>query len=385
MKKIMKKIISTISRPFKFLKKKLENPVNFIKEGKNGGMILCALLAMQFLYASLFIDLRIKVPAFLLLLLALIIFCAVTELVGLLLKLVLGGTKRNRLYLINSSIVLLLINLLANQLHTVFPAIILCFSVAFSIYLFGSCIWAFIKTKRFKQVFGYVISAVSLIVIILFAIFFKKDDFGESRIRFYLDAVTRGECDAVDGFSQYLENGDYVVRSFEYGPEEEADIVTELVDISYFASRSGLNGMLSSILAGYSLEEAPVAGKIWFPEGQTQCPVLFFVHGNHDAGVPSYLGYEYLGEYLASHGYVVVSVDENVINGLTGENDARAVLLLENISAILKENSDESSPIYNIIDTDRIAIGGHSRGGEMVALAYLFNDLDYYPDNYCHS
>ncbi|MBQ4270920.1 MAG: chlorophyllase, partial [Clostridiales bacterium] len=110
-------------------------------------------------------------------------------------------------------------------------------------------------------------------------------------------------------------------------------------------------------------------------------PVFFMVHGAHVSTDPSYLGYEYLGQYLASNGYVVVSVDENIINELSTENDLRAVLLLENMKAILDLNETSGNPLSGLMDPDRIAIGGHSRGGEMVATAYLFNDLDAYPED----
>ena len=88
-----------------------------------------------------------------------------------------------------------------------------------------------------------------------------------------------------------------------------------------------------------------------------------------------------LGEYLASHGYVVVSVDQNACNMLSGENDGRAVLLLENIGLLLGYNEEEDNPLEGVLDADNIAIAGHSRGGEMVATAYLFNGYDNYPEN----
>ncbi len=44
-------------------------------------------------------------------------------------------------------------------------------------------------------------------------------------------------------------------------------------------------------------------------------------------------------------------------------------------------NSLEDSPFYEKVDTTEIALIGHSRGGEAVAHAALFNRLPYYPDN----
>ena len=43
-------------------------------------------------------------------------------------------------------------------------------------------------------------------------------------------------------------------------------------------------------------------------------PVAMIVHGGHSMEVSSEPGYDYLGEHLASHGYVLVSVDQNFLN-----------------------------------------------------------------------
>jgi predicted dienelactone hydrolase len=94
---------------------------------------------------------------------------------------------------------------------------------------------------------------------------------------------------------------------------------------------------------------------------------LFLIHGNHNWITDSYLGYGYLGDYLASHGYVVVSVDENACNGLSNENDGRAVLLLENIRQLEAYNNEEGNPLHQKIDYGNLALAGHSRGGEAIA------------------
>ncbi|MCB8922712.1 MAG: hypothetical protein H6662_14085 [Ardenticatenaceae bacterium] len=43
-------------------------------------------------------------------------------------------------------------------------------------------------------------------------------------------------------------------------------------------------------------------------------PLLLMVHGNHDMADYSDGGYAYLGELLASRGFIFVSVDENFLN-----------------------------------------------------------------------
>ena len=46
---------------------------------------------------------------------------------------------------------------------------------------------------------------------------------------------------------------------------------------------------------------------------------VFIAHGNHEITTESYLGYDYLGRYLASHGYVMVSVDQNACNHIAND------------------------------------------------------------------
>jgi hypothetical protein len=116
------------------------------------------------------------------------------------------------------------------------------------------------------------------------------------------------------------------------------------------------------------------------------------VHGNHDSNERSDGGYAYLGELLASRGFIVVSVDENFFNSspvydmlvfssLKKENSARAFVLLEHLRQWHEWNADTSHPFYGMVDFGNIALIGHSRGGEAVALAAAFAELGHYPDN----
>lgn len=133
---------------------------------------------------------------------------------------------------------------------------------------------------------------------------------------------------------------------------------------------------------GFDEKRLPLNARVWFPEGRGPFPLVLIVHGNHSMKEFSDPGYQYLGEQLASRGYILVSVDENFLNGdLRGENDARAWMLLQHLSTWRRWASDSTNPFYHKADLSRIALMGHSRGGESVAIAAAFNRLTHYPDD----
>lgn len=247
---------------------------------------------------------------------------------------------------------------------------------------FSRGIWALCKNKVHTPTILITVGISGCIMIAAFILIGSKG-FEDTYISSYLELNTQEqESTEIAGMENIQKNGEYTVESLEYSPYKEVDMVSGTVDLSmYVQAASGLNGIYREMVQNYSVDAAPIAGTIWYPLEANNCPVLFFIHGNHSIRTDSYLGYEYLGEYLASHGYVVVSVDENVLNELSGENDARAILLLENIKQVQKFNKDKSNALYGKINYEKIAIGGHSRGGEAVATAYLFNDYDCYPEN----
>jgi dienelactone hydrolase len=126
----------------------------------------------------------------------------------------------------------------------------------------------------------------------------------------------------------------------------------------------------------------PVNGRVWYPEGPGPFPLVLIVHGNHSMEDYSDPGYAYLGELFASRGYIFTSVDENFLNGsISGENDARGWMLLQHLKAWQTFNDSVGSPLHGRVDMDNIALMGHSRGGEAVAIAAAFNRLPRYPDN----
>lgn len=381
-KNFFKKVWGGIKKPFAFIKRKTEPAREFMKKGRTGAIIMEVLLASQFftwIISSYTYD---KYPWLLMFIITCLFWVIVNELSSLLVKLIFAGGKRCRLYFIAALISVLMNNIIADQGEAMPGAILMTFALVLSADITGRIIWGFIRTRRFKQVFAYIAIVLCAAYFGFYAYFYNTDNFGDNRIEFYTSFAPE-QTTRVQGFDTYLQNGSFEVATLSYGPDENEDITTETIDFTIFDSVEDRGGMsaLQDMFNDYDFENVPVKGQIWYPQGQTDCPVFFVVHGNHDSYVPSHLGYDYLGEYLASNGYVVVSVDENIINATDEGNDKRAILLLENMKTILGLSADEGNELSGLIDPDRIAIGGHSRGGEMVATAYLFNDLDAYPED----
>ncbi|MBQ7275478.1 MAG: hypothetical protein IJR15_08480 [Clostridiales bacterium] len=381
-KNIFKKIWSGIKKPFGFIKRKSKPAREFMKSGRAGGMILELLLASQFCWWIIDSYTYNKYNAVLIFFISMAFVAIITELCTLILKLLFAGGKRCRGYFIAAFTFVAFTNIAANQLEAVPGALLFSYALALAVDVSGRIIWGFIKTKRFKQVFAYIALALCAAVIGGYAYTYHNDIFGDSRVEFYTSFAPEIQTAQAQGFDAYMQDGPYTVAELSYGPEDDNDIVTDTLDFTIFdqTEAEGLDA-ITDIFDDYDFTATPVKGQIWYPQGQTNCPVFFIVHGNHDSYVPSYLGYDYLGQSLASHGYVVISVDENIINATGVGNDLRAILLLENMKVIFELNDTEGSAIAGLIDEDTVAIGGHSRGGEMVATAYLFNELDYYPED----
>lgn len=377
------KITRIISKVIDFFKRKTAPAREFMRIGRPAAMIAEVILGAFFSTWIIEGYTLSRIPTAICYLIAAVIIVVASEILNLVLKIVFGAGKRCKSYFFIVAFVVAFSAIGANQMSEFFFAYGCSFLLTLAIDILIRLICGFVKTKRFKQVFAYIMLVISLIYIGTFAFFFFGDSFGQSRVSFY-NEIDKAEVPQVEGFEEFIKDGPYEVDTLSYGPEVDNDIITETLDYTIYDSvqdRGGIVDFLSDTFSDYDFGIVPVKGQIWFPANKTGCPVFFMVHGNHDSTVPSYLGYEYLGQYLASNGYVVVSVDENIINSSGEGNDKRAILLLDNMKEIFRQNCLEGSPLNGLIDEDKVAIGGHSRGGEMAATAYMFNDLDKYPED----
>jgi hypothetical protein len=131
-------------------------------------------------------------------------------------------------------------------------------------------------------------------------------------------------------------------------------------------------------------------------------PVIVFLHGRHATcfngqgaaflewpcsngrqSIPSYQGYDYVSNVLASNGYVVVSVSANGVNAVDNfvfdlGALARAELMQKHLDILNTFNTTGGAPFGNKFvgrfDLTRVGTMGHSRGGEGVVRHYVLNN-----------
>ena len=251
--------------------------------------------------------------------------------------------------------------------------------VTLDLWLLTAAWWSLLRWRRVTKT-TVITALVSTAGAVLLGVFLFTNGFSDNYIPRYLSLNPDPDAERAE-LEPSLGLGPHEPKMLDYGPETDLEAGT--VNLSWYMSRDtdDITGNYVDAYWDYDLNAVPLAGRVWYPADGRNCPVLFIAHGNHEITTESYLGYDYLGRYLASHGYVMVSVDQNACNMLTGENAGRAVLLLEHIGLLLEYGEQRGNPLYQMLDETRIAIAGHSRGGEMVATAYLFNSYDRYPEN----
>ena len=172
--------------------------------------------------------------------------------------------------------------------------------------------------------------------------------------------------------------------------------------------------------SGYDCK-VDVRAKVYYPQTLSGAyPLVVFLHGNHgtcgrpyrvppdppgmlgfprmDDSVqytgtgtcpsgwiesPSYLGYDYLANRLASYGYIVASIDANrgITGGPGGAGDsglikARGILVMRHLQNLSQWNRHGGTPsgvgveLQGHLDFTNIGMMGHSRGGDGVRAAY---------------
>jgi hypothetical protein len=139
-------------------------------------------------------------------------------------------------------------------------------------------------------------------------------------------------------------------------------------------------------------------GSLYYPTNRTTPgPVLVLVHGNHDqcdsgsspdctAFKRNDRGYAYLGENLASHGYTVISLDQDQLMAFQDDRSAgmhqRRLLIAAALDMLTKANeaplpdgpnANIGSRLVGKLDMNRIGLMGHSRGGDAVASFINYN------------
>ncbi len=177
------------------------------------------------------------------------------------------------------------------------------------------------------------------------------------------------------------EPGNYHVESFYYGsgndvwqPEygKDTDLISSSVDASAYIKKWS---KFRTFYWGFDEQALPLNGRVWMPEGSGSYPLVLIVHGNHLMEDYSDDGYSYLGNLLASRGFIAVSVDENFLNYSvwTGipDNDmkVRAWMLLKHLQQIGNFAANPDTPFYGRVDFGQVALIGHSRGGQAVSMA----------------
>lgn len=99
-------------------------------------------------------------------------------------------------------------------------------------------------------------------------------------------------------------------------------------------------------------------------------PLVVIMHGNSGYDT-SYLGYNYLLDHLAGHGFIAMSIYAPV--GVMIETRARAILAHIGIMA---QNHANPGLFHGHVDLGHIGIAGHSRGGEAVVRAARINTAE---------
>ncbi len=260
-------------------------------------------------------------------------------------------------------------------------------------FLFGSSIVLYKKATNKKALhFGILIIATTIICTSVYFLSYEGDD--PYVVSF---DQTKTTLLSEKGLENPGQKGNYKFQYFTYGSgtdkqredfNDKVKYKTATVDASRLLPEwKGSKAKWRERYWGFGVKSFPLNGRVWMPEGEGKFPIMLMVHGNHGMEEHSDPGYAYLGELLSSRGIIMVSVDENFINGTWSgdfrgkEMPTRGWLLLKHLEQWKAWSSDASHELYGKADLNNVILAGHSRGGEAAPIAAHFNKLPYFPDD----
>ncbi|WP_176723346.1 poly(ethylene terephthalate) hydrolase family protein [Roseivirga misakiensis] len=285
---------------------------------------------------------------------------------------------------------------LAKEMRFGWPSVIYDSSIAIAMLSFGlfaGSLLVLVKKKSSMKLFHVVtiFGAVAMAVLSIQSISNPGDD--PYPINF---EQTAAPLLSASGIENPGIKGDYNIEFFTYGNgtdirrDEYKDVKykTETVNASKIIPEwKGKKAKWRKRFWGFTNENFPINGRVWMPKTEGTFPLILIVHGNHGMEHFSDPGYEYLGELLASRGFITVSVDENFINGTWSgdfrgkEMPARGWLLLKHLEQWKNWSADNGHPLFQKADLNNVMLMGHSRGGEAMPIALSYNELSHFPDD----
>jgi hypothetical protein len=230
-----------------------------------------------------------------------------------------------------------------------------------------------------------------------------------NELRLRIDVGTRFGALSVWAAGRRLDAGAPQLRVRTVTPPPDPDVATASADLalpgSYAIER------LSYALPGLTIEgyEFPVevVAEVTAPRDlDVPLPVVLFLHGRHSTcyrggpggepsgdwpcptgwrPVPSHTGYRYIADVLASQGYLSISISANGINGqdgmvFDGGAGARSELIRHHLALWSRWSTSGGDPwggrFRGRVDLQRLALVGHSRGGEGVERATIDSVAD---------
>ncbi|WMM26105.1 hypothetical protein RBU61_05360 [Tissierella sp. MB52-C2] len=274
-------------------------------------------------------------------------------------------------------------------------------SIIVSFSVIGRVIWHMLKGKyrqssKLSKIMTIILLVLSLAYILMGSYWLFHN--GDSELPMLYKLKTKKPTEQYSlPLVNPSESGRYQVKTLSYGNANsyrkefnaENSLITHPVDGSSFVENWS---SIRTKTFGFGPDQMPLNGTVWYPDGKGTFPLVIAVHGNHLSTDYSDLGYAYLGNLLASKGYIFVSIDENFLNTspyddlfmlkvLKKENSARGWVILEHLKVWKQWNYTKDHLFFNKVDMNQISLIGHSRGAEAVAIAALYNQLPSLPEN----